>query len=246
MPAPDNPTAGLTVQQADALWDAVAIPGPHTPTYPEQHDRVCRAVAGILAELPAGRAAVLRKAADGFDRHAEKILDGIDSKAVFVAKALRDQAAVWSEAAETLRRLADEAQPANLYAQSGIDTPGCDCGHPGMGLRGHGETCAWVAGLLAEARELLAKDEPADEAQQEPDYTESVIYEVVGDWGVDSADSEADARAAVAKWLKAYPTSGAYAQQRLYREWPDGSEWYGPWTILPDAPAAASQPSKEA
>ncbi|WP_030672312.1 hypothetical protein [Streptomyces sp. NRRL B-1347] len=41
---------GLTVQQADALWDAVAVPGPRTPTYPEQYERVCRAVAAILAE----------------------------------------------------------------------------------------------------------------------------------------------------------------------------------------------------
>ena len=110
---PTDHTDGLTVQQADVLWDAVAIPGPHTPTYPEQHERVCRAVAGILAELPAGRAAVLRAVADGFDRHAEKILDGVGDKAVFVAKALRDQAAVWSEAAETLRRMADEAQPSD-------------------------------------------------------------------------------------------------------------------------------------
>ena len=52
---PTGQTHGLTVQQADALWDAVAIPGPHTPTFTEQHDRVCRAVAGILAELPTGQ-----------------------------------------------------------------------------------------------------------------------------------------------------------------------------------------------
>jgi hypothetical protein len=52
---------------------------------------------------------VLRNAADGFDRHAAQILEGVGDKAVFVAKALRDQAAVWSEAAETLRRMAAEA-----------------------------------------------------------------------------------------------------------------------------------------
>jgi hypothetical protein len=70
------------------------------------------------------------------------------------------------------------------------------------------------------------------------DPTESVIYEVVGDWGVDSADSAAGARAAVAKWLRAYPKCGAHAQQRIVRDWPDGSEFYGPWTDLPDEPAA--------
>jgi hypothetical protein len=52
---PTNPTHGLSVPHADALWDAVAIPGPHTPTYPEQHERVCRAVRGILDELTPAR-----------------------------------------------------------------------------------------------------------------------------------------------------------------------------------------------
>ena len=57
-PTPD-PTHGLSVQQADALWDAVAIPGPQEPTFPVQHERVCRAVAGILDELaPAAPSAV--------------------------------------------------------------------------------------------------------------------------------------------------------------------------------------------
>lgn len=77
-----DPTHGLSVQHADALWDAVAIPGPTEPTFPMQHERVCRAVAGILDELrtppavpvsspppdqtadrAADRAAVLREAA---------------------------------------------------------------------------------------------------------------------------------------------------------------------------------------
>jgi hypothetical protein len=69
-------------------------------------------VDAIAAVLPASvdRADVLREAADRFDQHAAQLLDGVGGKAVFVAKALRDQAAVWSEAAETLRRLADEAR----------------------------------------------------------------------------------------------------------------------------------------
>jgi hypothetical protein len=78
----------------------------------EPHDYQIQAAA-LLAVLPvpAGRAAVLTEAADRFDQHAKQILDGVGDKAVFVAKALRDQAAVWSEAAETLRRLAAEANP---------------------------------------------------------------------------------------------------------------------------------------
>ncbi|MET8080052.1 DUF6085 family protein [Streptomyces sp. NPDC005303] len=43
---------GLTVPQADALWDAIAIPGPTEPTFVEQHNRACRTVAQLLAERP--------------------------------------------------------------------------------------------------------------------------------------------------------------------------------------------------
>jgi hypothetical protein len=53
--SPTDPTHGLSVPHADALWDAVAIPGPHTPTYPEQHERVCRVVREILDELTPAR-----------------------------------------------------------------------------------------------------------------------------------------------------------------------------------------------
>lgn len=71
-----------------------------------------------------------------------------------------------------LRRLADEAQSAecpNLYAQEGVTTPGCDCGHHGMGMRWHRQECSWMAGLLATAREVLAKDDLAHETQPETD-----------------------------------------------------------------------------
>jgi hypothetical protein len=68
--APPTTTHGLSVPHADALWDAVAIPGPRTPTYPEQHERVCRAVRDILDELtpapaePAARTALRDRIAD--------------------------------------------------------------------------------------------------------------------------------------------------------------------------------------
>lgn len=89
-----------------------------------------------------------------------------------------------------------------------------------------------------------AGEEPADETREaEGEPTESVIYQVVGDWGVDSADSAEGARAAVAKWLREYPKCGAFAQQRICRDWPDGSEFSGPWTDLPEP--AVSQPGKE-
>ncbi|MEU2426951.1 hypothetical protein ABZ619_39065 [Streptomyces sp. NPDC007851] len=45
----------------------------------------------------------------------------------------------------------------NLHAQSGIGTPGCDCGHEGMGLRWHGEARAWVT-CPHKARQELTQD----------------------------------------------------------------------------------------
>ncbi|MEV7975387.1 hypothetical protein [Streptomyces sp. NPDC086519] len=47
-------THSLTVQQADALWDAIAIPGPQQPTFTDQHERVCRTVTELLDEAMAG------------------------------------------------------------------------------------------------------------------------------------------------------------------------------------------------
>lgn len=49
-------------------------------------------------------------------------------------------------------------QPADRTAQSGVDTPGCTCGHHGKGLAWHDTTCPWRAawqdGVL-DARERL-------------------------------------------------------------------------------------------
>lgn len=90
--------------------------------------------------------------------------------------------------------------------------------------------------VVEELRRLAA------ETQAEGEPTESTDYQVVGDWGVDGADSAEEARDAVAKWLREYPKCGAHAQQRIVRDWPDGSEFYGPWTDLPDAPPAKAVP----
>ncbi|MFL1904791.1 hypothetical protein ACJWDR_37660 [Streptomyces tauricus] len=45
----------LSVQQSDALWDAIAIPGPETPTFVKQHERVCEVVAEMLHHATAPR-----------------------------------------------------------------------------------------------------------------------------------------------------------------------------------------------
>ncbi|MFJ4356877.1 hypothetical protein ACIP25_11470 [Streptomyces massasporeus] len=98
----------LSPQQRDRLWDAIADHGPTPPTFTQQHEEVCRVVAAIIddhtAVLPAptGRAAVLREAAD---------------RAEIVALRLRlkhDYGAANGayEVMTELRRMADEAQPA--------------------------------------------------------------------------------------------------------------------------------------
>lgn len=33
-------------------------------------------------------------------------------------------------------------------AQDGVDTPGCDCGHTGMGVSWHGDDCPWRRGVV--------------------------------------------------------------------------------------------------
>lgn len=48
--------------------------------------------------------------------------------------------------AELRRRDADHP---NLYAQTGIATPGCDCGHDGMGEAWHMSDCLWRCGQRA-------------------------------------------------------------------------------------------------
>ena len=118
-PPARSATRGLSVPHRDALWDAVAPPGPARPTFPEQHERVCRAVAEILDEVAppvpaADRAVVLREAADRFDEIADELAATQErGRGVFFLErpVIRD-AEVWSAAAKELRRLADEEQPA--------------------------------------------------------------------------------------------------------------------------------------
>jgi hypothetical protein len=113
-----------------APWDAIHDRATELGLPPLDQDPVARRL-GLVA---AYRAAVLREAADGFDRHGEQLLAGVGDKAVFVAKALRDQAAVWSEAAETLRRMAAETpQPTQSAVHIGgnaEDCPACSGTNP--------------------------------------------------------------------------------------------------------------------
>lgn len=76
----------------------------------------------------------------------------------------------------------------------------------------------------------------------QPEYTEDVEYQVAGDWGVGGANSAEEARDYVAMALRTWPSCGAYAEQRITRTWPDGSEFYGPWTPLTDEDRLAHGP----
>lgn len=106
-PPARSATRGLSVPHRDALWDAVAPPGPARPTFPEQHERVCRAVAEILDEVAppvpaADRAAVLSEAA-------QRLYTAL-FPAVYADMGQKAAEGV-NRAVSELRRLADEEQP---------------------------------------------------------------------------------------------------------------------------------------
>jgi hypothetical protein len=136
---PTDPTHGLSVPHADALWDAVAIPGPHTPTYPEQHERVCRAVRDIIDELTpapdepadegvyASRAAeaelyvLLRKA--GEDRHeAQALIDRHRDEVLRRAAVLPEPAPTTNRAdvQDALRRATEAEAKTERYNRAAV------------------------------------------------------------------------------------------------------------------------------
>jgi hypothetical protein len=104
-PPSSGGTHGLSVQHADALWDAIATPGPSRETYVEQHKQVCHTVAEIIGELtpPAEptteRAAVLAEAI-------RRVEDPVERARTSTGLGLG-----WEAARDGLRRMADEAQP---------------------------------------------------------------------------------------------------------------------------------------
>lgn len=148
-----------------------------------------------------------------------------------VERAEADRAAVLEEAAAAIEHEQDRQDAEQVARFGSLDH---ECAMQGEAVRAKAALLRRMAAIPAGSADAGHTSDGTDG----DDPTESVIYEVVGDWGVDSADSAAGARAAVAKWLRAYPKCGAHAQQRIVRDWPDGSEFYGPWTDLPDEPAA--------
>lgn len=125
-----SPATGhrLSVQHADALWDAIAIPGPDTPTFTVQHQRVCRAVADILDEMrPANPAAlrvdVLRKVADICDEaasaYAAKGADDPNSPANTAASALFGLMERFQRKAEEAVYVATPCDPMNPCEDGG-------------------------------------------------------------------------------------------------------------------------------
>ncbi|MFE7954413.1 hypothetical protein [Streptomyces sp. NPDC057413] len=135
------PTSRLSGQHADALWDAIAPPGPDRPSYPVQHERVCRVVAAIIDELtpapvgPPDRATVLREVAEQQEQTA--VTDSIRRR--------RSIATARRLFAVELRRMADEEQPATearpevpVHACPGPDDNGISpcCRRPPFEFRG--------------------------------------------------------------------------------------------------------------
>lgn len=117
--APPTGQAGLRDRIRRAVCEAEGFAWDSDMLEPDEYGDVADMVLAVLP-APVDRDTVLREAADGFDRHAEQILDGVEGKAIFVAKALRDQAAVWREAAETLRRLAAETPGPETQGEAGF------------------------------------------------------------------------------------------------------------------------------
>lgn len=112
---PTDPTHGLSVPHADALYDAIATPGPgERESFDDQHARVCAVVRQILDDLlptpaePTDRAAVLREVADELTRKANKLTERVHDLAYFVAKDRLREAEILDREATELRRMADE------------------------------------------------------------------------------------------------------------------------------------------
>ncbi len=131
--------------------------------YELEHARHVAVVGALLAD----RSAVLRGEAARIRAHCPDHLDSDSASGAWMV--------CHCDVADDIeRRLADEAQqasprctcadagpefaPAGHYAdcpvaaeaqhaQSGVDTPGCDCGHEGMGAKWHAKACVWRAGL---------------------------------------------------------------------------------------------------
>ncbi|MGA5208992.1 hypothetical protein ACPCSB_04700 [Streptomyces pseudogriseolus] len=111
---PTDPTHGLSVQHADALYDAIATPGPARESFDDQHARVCAVVRQILDDLlptpaePTDRAAVLHEVADELTRKANKLTERVHDLAYFVAKDRLREAEILDREATELRRMADQ------------------------------------------------------------------------------------------------------------------------------------------
>jgi hypothetical protein len=111
--------------------------------------------------------------------------------------------------------------------EAGVDTPGCDCGHDGMGAAWHGDACAWAVGLMGAAREVLAAPEPAtrttpnNPAEQREQVTAAIEHEVYEYrertmlWGETEGVSEEIARLATRGALEALTANPAHTRELI-------------------------------
>ena len=154
---------GLSLPHADALYDAIATPGPKRESFDEQYANVCRVVRQILDELlptpaePADRATVLHEVADELTRKANKLTERVHDLAYFVAKDRLREAEILDREATALRRMADETatdQPQRATVQH---APGKAIRCPDCRAKGY----------------TVCLDEPAAGARQDETATET-------------------------------------------------------------------------
>ncbi|MGW9299637.1 hypothetical protein ACWHA3_02265 [Streptomyces cyaneofuscatus] len=120
-----------------------------TDTTPTPADRPADQLRAAMAEALAGHAGSKAFLADGHEwdhartgwyAHADAALSVLPAPALAVARQL----------------LGTTEGEGERLAQSGASTPGCDCGHDGMGPAWHLKACAWLAAVAPPA--------PADRA----------------------------------------------------------------------------------
>lgn len=119
------------------------------PTIAQLHNLTDRAGAGLTADEQAR----LRAGVDRLEQ-AEAANDRVRRLADRIRRGV-PWASNFDNLADRIIRALDGEQPAPLtpdeearLAQAGVDTPGCDCGHDGMGVSWHRDDCPWRRGVV--------------------------------------------------------------------------------------------------
>ena len=110
-------------------------------------------------------------------------------------------------------------------AQSGVDTPGCDCGHDGMGVSWHGDDCPWRCGLLDIRRERTPSQRPglryalteavmSARIRPEPGPVTTTLIQSGSGFHLKGGEAEPVAEAVLRVLLREWPWLRAEAEER--------------------------------